>query len=280
MKDLFNDDIRNGMAALFWNSAWADYQEELGRLGEPHANLSGVNIYDVSDEPDEVQREELRRHVEQVVEEIEYKNSASLDELLDRATAADDAEADPERFGECLAYMSMGSGVSWFDDHVHFEIEVPYREHGWVYLTWGPTLQDELDAWIVARDRDGLTDALREEFEENGSKWVHAAMRRTFNEGPRELLMISLFPDPDEVSITATLRSDAHYSPGWGSMAWEDSKGDTIERPEYAEAVEKTVDSLHELLTVKLKDVLLTAVERSGTIHVNHHGVMAIPRDR
>lgn len=280
MKDLFNDDIRNGMAALFWNSAWADYQEELGRLGEPHANLSGVNIYGVSDEPDETQCEELRAHVQRVVEEIEYKNSASLDELLDRATAADDAEADPTRFGECLAYMSMGSGVSWFDDHEHFEIEVPYHEHGWVYLTWGPTLQDELDAWIVARDRDGLTDALREEFEENGSKWVYAALQRAFNEGPRDLLMISLFPDEDDPSLNAMLRGERNYMPGWGSMAWEDGEGNTIERPDGADAIESIMDPLHERLVVKLKGVLNLALKPVGTVHVNHHGIVTIPRDR
>jgi hypothetical protein len=30
-----------------------------------------------------------------------------------------------QRFGECLAWMALGAGVSWFDDHARFEIKVP-----------------------------------------------------------------------------------------------------------------------------------------------------------
>jgi len=30
-----------------------------------------------------------------------------------------------KRFGECLAWMSMGAGVSWFDDHEPFDLKVP-----------------------------------------------------------------------------------------------------------------------------------------------------------
>lgn len=31
-------------------------------------------------------------------------------------------------FGHCLAMQSMGHGVSWFDDHEHFELKLPLIE--------------------------------------------------------------------------------------------------------------------------------------------------------
>jgi hypothetical protein len=34
-------------------------------------------------------------------------------------------EENVERFGNCLAWMAMGAGVSWFDDHKKFELHVP-----------------------------------------------------------------------------------------------------------------------------------------------------------
>lgn len=42
-----------------------------------------------------------------------------------RAEHADGKAVDPEKFGHYLAMEAMGHGVSWFDDHAKFEIEVP-----------------------------------------------------------------------------------------------------------------------------------------------------------
>jgi len=33
-----------------------------------------------------------------------------------------------EDFGHCLAMQSLGSGVSWFDDHAEFSLELPHIE--------------------------------------------------------------------------------------------------------------------------------------------------------
>lgn len=41
------------------------------------------------------------------------------------AEAADGKAPDPEQFGHYLAMQAMGHGVSWFDDHEEFPIEIP-----------------------------------------------------------------------------------------------------------------------------------------------------------
>jgi hypothetical protein len=48
--------------------------------------------------------------------------------LAQRATDADGSETDPEEFGRLLAMQYMGHGVSWFDDHKTFPIEIPHAE--------------------------------------------------------------------------------------------------------------------------------------------------------
>lgn len=278
MKPIFGHPVLDGMAALFWNSAWADYQDELFEQGEPHANLSGVNIYDVSDDPDERQTATLKAHVTRIADEIETVNNATLDELVERAGDADDEEADPERFGECLAYMSMGSGVSWFDDHEKFPLEVPYHEFGWVYLSWPPTLRDQLDAWVEAVEKEGETPELKEAFAENGKEWVLVAMKRAWNQTPRGSHMICFFPDPDDPQL-ALLTNVGTYRPGWGSTAWEDKDGNDMERPEEAEPFERVMDELHVLLVDKLRTYLPLVFPENETLYVNHHGVLAPKRN-
>jgi hypothetical protein len=45
-----------------------------------------------------------------------------------RAEAVDGEAPDPEKFGHYLAMQAMGHGVSWFDDHGDFDIEIPHIE--------------------------------------------------------------------------------------------------------------------------------------------------------
>lgn len=72
------------------------------------------------------------------VNKLVNANKASLRMLLVRAEEADSAEgwrggipprsAYARDFGLCLAMMHLGTGVSWFDSHPEFELEVPYGE--------------------------------------------------------------------------------------------------------------------------------------------------------
>lgn len=59
---------------------------------------------------------------------LESENRASVYVLAERAKAADGEDPDPDQFGHYLAMQAMGHGVSWFDDHKAFAIEVPHME--------------------------------------------------------------------------------------------------------------------------------------------------------
>jgi alkaline phosphatase len=132
------------MANLFWWDAWAGRQEELAQEGKPHANMSGCQIAEIADNPNEEQRKTIIEHTEKVIREIEKLNHAKIERIYQRALRADGFMKDEEvpekasrdHFGSDLAFMSMGSGASWFDDHKEFKLQVPYHEFGYSYLNW------------------------------------------------------------------------------------------------------------------------------------------------
>jgi len=108
----------NGMAECFWASAWADHCEEKGCT-----NLRGCEITEYMPEVPEL----AYRLAHRVLGRIEER-TLDVANLFARAWKADGL--DPEhvdyhgelanRFGWCLAYASMGAGVSWEDDHESF----------------------------------------------------------------------------------------------------------------------------------------------------------------
>jgi hypothetical protein len=127
------DEIVEGMRKLLWALSWADHADEAGCC-----NLSGCNVYDyLPDTPPAAQR-----HAERIAGAYEALNGCDLADLFERAVAADKAKrsigrnhrhATAERFGECLAYMAVGAGVSWFDDHEEFPLQVPFHGAGVEY---------------------------------------------------------------------------------------------------------------------------------------------------
>ena len=151
-----HDPIMEGLARVLWCSAWADAAEECGES----QRLSGVEITNVAPEtPIEAWCWAYR-----VAGAIEQANGASLHVLLGRGAMAhlrakgeDPASEDirpwceehADRFGTCLAFMAMGSGVSWFDDFEEFPLEVSDR------MTGCGTCACELAA--VAADMEGWT---------------------------------------------------------------------------------------------------------------------------
>lgn len=135
-------DIVSGMADILWGSAWADAMEEIGRGRE----LSGREITSIMP----ATPASAYRGAELIARSIEQANGQTLEELYRRALRADADDnggrhrhEDAERFGGDLAHMSMGSGVSWFDDHAKFPLKVPHT---------GESVEDELR--MVARDRE------------------------------------------------------------------------------------------------------------------------------
>lgn len=109
----------NGMATIFWADAWADHCEERGCT-----NLSGCEITACMPEIPELAYRLAHRVAGRI--EVRAKHGlASLFALACKADGIDDADIDyhgalAERFGQCLAYKTMGAGVSWFDDHESF----------------------------------------------------------------------------------------------------------------------------------------------------------------
>lgn len=161
--DNLETDILAGMANLVWWEAWAHHQDELHEEGLPHANLAGAEIAHVADDPSEIQRIDIENHVKAVRKKIEAANHAKLPTLYKRAIEANrkaaekegtpyipGARASEDQFGSCLAHMSMGTGVSWFDDNEKFDLEVPYSEYGSCYLTWeGPDADTAIKAYLA-----------------------------------------------------------------------------------------------------------------------------------
>ncbi len=116
--------IVEGMATILWGSAWASHVEE-----HRCCNLSGCKIEDVMPPIPDCAREQAER----IAKGIEEANGCDLGELMARADEADgiprefDGDNDRcEEFGNDLAHMADGAGVSWFDDHEEFPIEIPY----------------------------------------------------------------------------------------------------------------------------------------------------------
>lgn len=125
-----------GMADTLWADAWASYEEEVeGR------HYGGQEMLEIAGTPDGDQIQEI---VDWVLwartKTCEANRVARLADLYDQACAADrlaDKELDsPEAFGSDLGMQIQGSGVSWFDDHAAFPMELPYMEWGWTYLDW------------------------------------------------------------------------------------------------------------------------------------------------
>ncbi len=121
--------VINGMAEILWGLSWADHVEEARCR-----SLSGVRIEKVM--PPIPER--VFRICEWVADQIETaNNNRSIDALLHDAAWVDGLCEDPkdiwkyltepyaERFGNCLTYMAMKAGVSWFDDHARFNLKVP-----------------------------------------------------------------------------------------------------------------------------------------------------------
>jgi|SRR5277367_1098279 len=115
-------EIIDGMAEILWGSAWADHADE-----HDCTNISGMEITNVMPS--------IPKEAEQMAQDLAKKyeslNHMSLDKLYAVALEADEkgtrrrGEESPDRFGSDLAFMAMGAGVSWFDDHEKFPLKKP-----------------------------------------------------------------------------------------------------------------------------------------------------------
>jgi hypothetical protein len=119
-------EIIAGIESILWASAWADHVEE-----HQCTNLSGMRIEDIMPSIPK----EASRMAQDLARKYESMNGASLDTLYAIALKADgqtsypgSGKSSPEAFGDDLAFMAMGAGVSWFDEHDKFPLKKPYIE--------------------------------------------------------------------------------------------------------------------------------------------------------
>lgn len=145
----FKDDFLTGAAKAFFCTAYADFVEEgystdneltdderEARLALPRAR-GGQDWMDWMPEVPPA----AYALAGELWASLEAASKASVYVLANRAgraehkcdhDCADPCEAiddiDAEEFGHYLAMQAMGHGVSWFDDHEEFEIEIPHVE--------------------------------------------------------------------------------------------------------------------------------------------------------
>lgn len=120
----FRDGFLEGAARAFFVMAYSEFAEEHNDLDLSRPG-PGQDWYDFTPEETPPNAYALAG---QMWEALEWANKCSLYQLAAMAETADGQPVDPEEFGRCLAMQYMGTGVSWFDDHKSFTIEVPYAE--------------------------------------------------------------------------------------------------------------------------------------------------------
>ena len=119
-------EIVENFARLLFCSAWADLEEEQG------ANFACTEIFDVA--PDTpvfaLAAAECFCNQIKVANSLDGTTEEAMEKLYERAVEANNKvnrrSEPPDRFGSDLAHMSIGNGVSWFDDNERFPLKVPY----------------------------------------------------------------------------------------------------------------------------------------------------------
>lgn len=141
----WRDELIEAAARLFFVSAYADFVEEPERYpdGYDYPRPGGGDDW-MEYAPE---RTPINAYVlaGEMWASIEAASKINMYALGARANQADGGEyacdVDAEDFGTGLAWMYMGAGPSWFDDHATFEIEVPSAEiHG---MTFDPACYRE-----------------------------------------------------------------------------------------------------------------------------------------
>lgn len=114
------DEFVDAAARAMWVSSWASAAEEQGES-------FGGDLMDVAPPtPDEA-----IEAAEVFATRLARVNEVDIDRLWVRAAHAPGKhyrEPTVEDFGHYLAMASLGHGVSWFDDHPPFLLEIPHSE--------------------------------------------------------------------------------------------------------------------------------------------------------
>lgn len=168
--ELGESGILKGIATVLWGGAWADHAEE-----HDCYNLSGCQIENHMPEIPEIawrMAERIAGHIEERCGSLAVLFSqamkADAESILLGSSATLDVKHEDyhgktaERFGECLCYMAQGAGVSWFDDHAEFPLDVPECASDLAneLMQWaGDHCEEESDSGKVRHDCGGYEDA-------------------------------------------------------------------------------------------------------------------------
>lgn len=172
-----SDKVLEGIALCLWASAWADALEGAGRSDV----ISGRNVYDVMPEcPDVVYLEAAK-----IYGRVEQGTGHNIPALVHAAYKADWAfkTANPPeesdeyhvRFGECIAYAYMGTGVGWDDDHEDFDTNLCRDILGGESLLWSEFCYKRLNDETPCEVRDAAEECVRKAYPQATEHFVYGS---------------------------------------------------------------------------------------------------------
>jgi len=126
LEQILSDTIVAKRAAIIGGMARAFFVDDWARDNDP----GGVELMGVAP----ATSEHAKKFAADFTKKVEAANGKNLIALFNDACEADADVAftnnqEARNFGHYLAMQAMGHGVSWFDDHADFEIEIPYMEY-------------------------------------------------------------------------------------------------------------------------------------------------------
>ncbi len=119
-------DIIDGMATALWASAYATWGTANGETPG-----DGGDWVEFSQPVPDAVEEDAKALAASIARENNVEDISDLLYMAAGAEGLDAGEIRPEHaadFGHYLAMMSLGEGVSWFDDHALFPVELPAIE--------------------------------------------------------------------------------------------------------------------------------------------------------
>jgi hypothetical protein len=132
----FRDGFLRGAARAFFVCAYAEYCEENEDLDLPRPGPGGDWYDSAPDAPPNAYA-----LAGELWSGLEHANpgACGVYTLRELAEKADGETPDPEEFGGDLAMQAMGHGISWFDDHKAFPIQIPRMDScGFAESTFSP----------------------------------------------------------------------------------------------------------------------------------------------
>lgn len=130
-------EVEAGMARALWVTSYADYVDELRAAGASKAEVekmgfavagAGEDWANVAPPTPPDATAAAHKLLDAYVQRNNVREVTDILAAAARADGAELAEEYAESFGHYLAMMSLGHGVSWFDDHARFELAQVHAE--------------------------------------------------------------------------------------------------------------------------------------------------------